>query len=388
MTTTVRMLIFLLVTSAVWGAAHFYVGSRLIRPLPLSPTAKRWAWVALWLLFSIGPLTMVSGRALGTTRIFSALRWVSFTYMGFFVVLFFAMLLRDAVGLVVAWMRLGPSDPERRLFLTNAVHSGVVGLSGFWAGFGLYEARRLATVVEVDVPIDDLPDELVGYQIAQASDIHVGPTIKGSYLQAVVDRINELGADMVAITGDLVDGYVRDLKHEVAALASLKATDGVFFVTGNHEYYWDAPEWVAELRRLGLTVLMNEHRVIERGGSRLLVAGCTDYSAGRMIPGHASDPARARAGAPECNASVLLAHQPGSSTKAAEAKYDLQLSGHTHGGQFFPITLFVGFAHAFVAGLNRLERTWVYVNRGTGYWGPPLRAGVPSEITLLKLVRA
>jgi uncharacterized protein len=169
-------------------------------------------------------------------------------------------------------------------------------------------------------------------------------------------------------------------------LSHLRSNHGSFFVTGNHEYYSGVLPWLAELRRLGITVLQNEHVVIERGNASLVLAGVPDYGAARFDASHRSNPQQAIAGAPEAAVKVLLAHQPRSAAAAAEAGFDLQLSGHTHGGQFWPWNLFVKFQQPFTAGLHPLGRMWVYVSRGTGYWGPPKRFGAPSEITQLRLV--
>jgi predicted MPP superfamily phosphohydrolase len=233
-----------------------------------------------------------------------------------------------------------------------------------------------------------LDPRLVGLRIVQISDIHVGPTIKRARIARMVSEIDALDADIVAITGDLVDGSVASLREHTAPIADLRARHGVFFVTGNHEYYAGAEEWIAELRRLGLTVLLNEHRVLERGGAPFVVAGVTDYSAGRMVPAHASDPHRAAAGAPTGVFKLLLAHQPRSAFAAAEAGFDLQLSGHTHGGQFVPWNLFVPLQQPFTHSLSTMGRLQVYTSRGTGYWGPPVRLGASSEITRLTLAAA
>jgi uncharacterized protein len=243
--------------------------------------------------------------------------------------------------------------------------------------------------VRVDVPIAGLPADLQGFSIAQISDVHVGPTIKGRYVRGIVEAVNGLRADMVAVTGDLVDGSVRDLAEHVAPLADLASRHGTFFVTGNHEYYSGADPWIRELRRLGIRVLINEHVVIEHGRAALAVAGVADTSAHHFDPSHRSDPQRAIQGAPDHVAvRVLLAHQPRSAVQAVHAGYQLQLSGHTHGGQFWPWIHFIRRWQPFTAGLHRLKDLWVYTSRGTGYWGPPKRFGAPSEITLLRLVRA
>jgi len=169
----------------------------------------------------------------------------------------------------------------------------------------------------------------------------------------------------------------------------LQARHGVYFVTGNHEYYSDAPAWVVELRRLGLTVLMNEHVVLCHDGESLVLAGVTDYSAHHFDPAQRSDPHAAILHAPtDSGVNILLAHQPRSAEAAADAGFDLQLSGHTHGGQFFPWNLFVPLQQPYVAGLNKLRNLWIYTSRGTGYWGPPKRLLAPSEITRLRLIVA
>jgi predicted MPP superfamily phosphohydrolase len=241
--------------------------------------------------------------------------------------------------------------------------------------------------VTVEVPIANLPAGLQGFSIAQISDVHVGSQIKRNYVDAIVDAVNSLGADLVAVTGDLVDGSVHDLSPHVEPLGKLRARYGAYVVTGNHEYYSGEPAWTAEFRRLGLRVLINEHVVVRHQGAPLVLAGVTDFSAHHFNPAQRSDPAAALSGAPgDAAVKILLAHQPRSAAAAAQAGFDLQLSGHTHGGQFWPWNLFVRLQQPFTAGLHRLNHLWVYISRGTGYWGPPNRFGIPSEITLLKLI--
>jgi predicted MPP superfamily phosphohydrolase len=253
---------------------------------------------------------------------------------------------------------------------------------------GYFMARRTAAVVHIDVPLAGLPAGLEGFTIAQITDIHVGPTIRREYVEAIVDRVNGLEADLVAITGDLVDGSVRELSPHTAPLARLASRHGTYFVTGNHEYYSGAPSWIQELRRLGAFVLLNEHVVLQHNGETLAIAGVTDYSAHHFDPSQRSDPHGALAGAPAGAVKVLLAHQPRSAASAESAGADLQLSGHTHGGQFWPWNHFVRLQQPFTAGLKRLGRMWIYISSGTGYWGPPMRFGIPSEITRIRLVRA
>ena len=254
---------------------------------------------------------------------------------------------------------------------------------------GFVNARRRAGIRRIDVPIAGLPAALQGLSIVQITDLHIGPTIKRRYLERVVDAVNALDADIVAVTGDLVDGSLRDLRHHTEPLGRLTARYGAFFVTGNHEYYSGVSEWIGEVRRLGLSVLLNEHVVLRHEGVAVVVAGVTDYSAGYFHPSHRSDPAAALAGAPsDAGVRLLLAHQPRSAFAAAALGYDLQLSGHTHGGQIFPWSCLVRLQQPYTAGLHRHGLLWVYTSRGTGYWGPPKRLGAPSEITLLRLIAA
>ncbi|MGE8476313.1 MAG: metallophosphoesterase, partial [Paraburkholderia hospita] len=228
---------------------------------------------------------------------------------------------------------------------------------------------------------------LDGFTIVQISDIHVGPTIKRGYVDAIVDAVNRLEPDLIAVTGDVVDGSVEHLADHTRPLSRLSARHGAYLVTGNHEYYSGAHAWIAEFQRLGLHVLLNEHVVVEHDGAQAVIAGVTDFSAGHFDPAHESDPAAALEGAPgDVLIKVLLAHQPRSAEAAADAGFTLQLSGHTHGGQFFPWNFAVRLQQPFVAGLSRLDNLWVYTSRGTGYWGPPKRLGAPSEITRLRLV--
>jgi len=385
---------------------HGWVGWRLAPALAsVSATAAIWLWVLLIASALLMPLGLMA-RRLKSGTLTAVLTWAGLLFMGLFSTLLVLTLLRDGVlalalvpavvagfaGVDAAWLdplQIGSAEAVPLLALSAT-------LWGFWA------ARRTARVVQVDVPIAGLPATLHGFSVAQISDIHVGPTIRQAYVQRIVARVNALGADMVAITGDLVDGHVDDLRQHVAPLATLSSTHGTFFVTGNHEYYSGAHAWVDELRRLGIQVLMNEHRVlhheaghgagcatVDRDTEMVVVAGVADFSAHHFDESHRSDPAAAMAGAPAgARMRLLLAHQPRSAPAAASAGFDLQLSGHTHGGQFWPWMHFVKFQQPFTAGLHRLADLWVYTNRGTGYWGPPKRFGVSSESTHLRLVPA
>jgi predicted MPP superfamily phosphohydrolase len=373
-----------LIAAGLLVLLHFYVGSRLLPDLPIGMAG--WV-VGVGLLVAscmLIPLGLMARRRAQST---SPDRFVltALISAGAFSSLFVFTLLRDIALSVVSWFLPQSVDVE----VTRLSAIGVVGLAAFATLIGYINARRRARIVEVEVPIKDLPPALHGFSIAQISDTHVGPTIRRDYVEAIVAAVNGLNADVVAVTGDLVDGSVRELVTHVEPLAGLKAKDGTYFVTGNHEYYSGERAWTNELRRMGLHVLMNEHVVLERGDAKLVLAGVTDYSAHHFDPAQRSDPSAALAGAPQdAGAKVLLAHQPRSAAAAASAGFDLQLSGHTHGGQFWPWNLFVRLQQPFTAGLDRLGSLWIYTSRGTGYWGPPKRFGAPSEITRIRLVPA
>ncbi|MDP3796252.1 MAG: metallophosphoesterase [Polaromonas sp.] len=382
--------------AAVSALLHFYIGTRLVPGLATFPPAPFLLMGALVLSALLMPLGLMA-RRVARPPLADTLSWLGLLCMGLFSSLLVLTLLRDA-ALLVLWLGnlLVPGLlPLAEVRTASAKAVPLLGLVVTLLGF--LNARRPAAVVRVDVPIQGLPAALQGFTVAQISDIHVGPTIKQRYLRRIVDKVNALGVDVVAITGDLVDGKVSELAAHVAPLAQLQSRHGTYFVTGNHEYYSGAQPWIDELRRLGLTVLLNEHVVIRQPGSSgeagdasaaLVLAGVTDYSAAHFDPAHRSDPEAALRGAPPAAVRVLLAHQPRSAEAAAKAGFDLQLSGHTHGGQFYPWNLFVRFQQPFTAGLHRLHNLWVYTSRGTGYWGPPKRFGAPSEITWLRLVAA
>ena len=364
---------------------HAYVGWRIVPALPEGPWAIALAAVLVASALLM-PMSLIA-RRVRDRRWADRLAWAGSLAMGLFSSLFVLTVVRDVLLLVlggVAWQWPGALDLPA-VVAGSGVAVPLLGLA--ITAWGFVNARRTAAVVSIDVPIGGLPPGLNGFTIAQISDIHVGPTIKRPYLRRIVEAVNRLDADMVAVTGDLVDGSVRDLAEHVAPLAGLASRHGTYFVTGNHEYYSGAPAWVAELRRLGLHVLMNEHVVLQHGGAPLVIAGVTDFSAHHFDPAQQSDPQAAVRGAPQAT-KVLLAHQPRSADAAERAGFDLQLSGHTHGGQFLPWNLFVRLQQPFTAGLHRLRRLWVYTSRGTGYWGPPKRFGAPSEITRLRLVPA
>ncbi|MCZ2498635.1 metallophosphoesterase [Xylophilus sp. Kf1] len=373
---------------------HLYVGWRLL-PALATGTPLACGLLTVYLVASalLLPLSLRAPVRAGHGNWGTGLKVAALIAMGLFSSLMVLTFLRDLLlvaGTAASFAVDGSRQGLEGFRLWSARLVPLMAAAG--TVLGAINARRTARIKRVEVPIAGLPPAFEGFTIAQLSDVHVGPTIRGPYVQALVDRVNALQADLVAITGDLVDGSVPTLRDHVAPLAALKSRHGSFFVTGNHEYYAGADAWIAELRRIGIRVLLNSHVTIaspDAGGAPLVLAGVADYGAGHFDAGHRSDAVRAMAGSPaQAAARVLLAHQPRSAAAAEPVGFDLQLSGHTHGGQFWPWNHFVRFQQPYVAGLHRLGRMWIYVSRGTGYWGPPKRLGAPSEITLLRLVRA
>ena len=379
-----RFIVFISAITAILGGASFYVGVRII---------SRFEWAfehrgAVWAIFTGFVALQILSPYLyrvfpnSSHRLFPIF-WAGYASLGLFACLFFYTLSTD-VFLALWSLFSGPGTPadlDRRGFLlTCALTVGTVII-------GAVQALGGPCVYEVEIPLAGLPEPFDGLRIVQISDLHVGPTIGRRYTEKVVRLTHSLRPDIVALTGDFVDGTPDRLREGVKPLAGLRAPLGVYFVPGNHEYYWGAVEWIEEFRKMEARPLLNEHVVIRKGGQELVLAGVTDHAAGGMVVGHASSPKKSLEGATASAVKILLAHQPASYAEASAAGFDLQLSGHTHGGQFFPWSIAVKLAQRYFKGLYRHEKMWVYVSRGTGYWGPPIRFGVPSEITAFTLRR-
>lgn len=380
-----------------------YIAWSLLSATRVQRRGKALCAAAVVCILFLMPATILLRKAGHESALVGSVVWLGYLGMGFLSFLFCLAILRDTVRLLIGIqgylkerirnpnpsepVTALPADPSRRRFLGYGVTTGITAAATILTGVGVAEARSVPDVREVNVPIENLPEDLRGFRIVQITDIHVSPTIHRPFVERVVDTVNRLQPDMIAHTGDLVDGSVKRLAYHVEPLSRLRSTYGSFFVTGNHEYYSGADQWIRKVTDLGHQVLLNEHHIIRHGNGRLLVAGVTDYRAGNFNPDQASSPARALRGAEPAHVKLLLAHQPKSIYKAAAAGFDLQLSGHTHGGQFWPWPILVRLVQPFVAGLHRYENTQIYVSRGTGYWGPPIRFGAPSEITLIKLIQ-
>jgi len=384
---------FFLITLFI-GSFFLYIGFRLIgltnSSSPFSPGLRGAFWflllvptVMIWLLPTIFWQRENEGSAFWE----KAFVWLSSLSIGFMSFLLTFTVTRDVILLILL--------PFRTYLFT-----WLVGIEGRFLVFGLslaclitgvFRALGRPFVNKVTIPIKNLHKDLVGLKIAQISDLHVGVTIQKNYVEQVVQIINSLGADIIAITGDLIDGTVKQLKEHVRPLGDLKAVFGVYYITGNHEYYWGAAEWIKEMTALGAIALLNSNVRLKVGETEVMMAGVVDFAAKRFEKDAGPDLGKAlfTVGAPNPRAlKILLAHQPKISQNAADAGFDLQLSGHTHGGQFLPWNFVASFFHRFFKGLGRCGEMWVFVNQGTGSWGPPVRLGTSTEISLLTLSKA
>ena len=395
MSRAAHLILFLSIFVVVLGGIHWYLWARLVRDTGLPLPWRRALTAALALAALSLPLTMVAPRA--APRLAQRLAAPVFFWLGLSFLLLVSLAAIDLARLVaeaaasLAGHPEPPVDPARRLFLGRAVASGALLVAGGCAAAGTRNAWADPLIHEVPVTLPKLPPALSGFTVAQLSDLHVGPTIGEREMRRLAERTNALRADAVVITGDLVDGSVADLGRAVAPLAALRAPHGVYFVTGNHEYYSGVESWLRELRRLGIRVLANERAALGDagpGGARFDLAGTHDWASGPF--GHGPDLDAALAGRDLDRALVLLQHQPRGLDEAVRRGVGLQLSGHTHGGQIVPFNLLVRAFYPYVAGLYRDQGPGgagqIFVSRGAGFWGPPIRLGAPAEIAKIVLL--
>ncbi|MET9603748.1 metallophosphoesterase [Streptomyces sp. NPDC006512] len=273
----------------------------------------------------------------------------------------------------------GPEGVTRRLFVARTLGGAALVATAATVGTGTYGVLRGPRVKRVQVPLARLPRAAHGFRIAVVSDVHLGPVLGRAHAQRIVDTVNRTQPDLIAIVGDLVDGDVQDLGPAAEPLRRLTSRHGTFFVTGNHEYFSGAQQWVDHVRELGLTPLENARRELPYFD----LAGVNDVAG--ETEGHGPDFQAALGDRDRSRTSVLLAHQPIVIDDAVRHGVDLQLSGHTHGGQLWPGKYLAELANPTVAGLERYGDTQLYVSRGAGAWGPPVRVGAPSDITVVEL---
>ncbi len=418
----IALLGFATVVLAAVSLLHGYLWWRLVRSTT-RPGRLRRALTWLTVLLAVLPVAAVLTRRELSLEAQAPLAWVGFTWLGVAFYAFLALLVLEPVRLVLRLRERrrapareaarqaepvpvggpapepapqpgpaadpapdAPPDPSRRLFIARslAVTAGVAALGT--AGAGAYWANSAPVVRRVPVTLPRLDPALDGLRVVTFSDGHLSATYGGRRFERLVETVNAQRPDVVAIVGDLVDGELDELREEVAPLADLVSEQGVFFVTGNHEYFVDTTAWLRHLPTLGVEVLRNERVPITRGGASVDLAGIDDRTAASSgVPGHGADLDAALDGRDDATPVVLLAHQPVQVEQARAAGVDLQLSGHTHGGQLWPFDYAIRLDQPAVEGLSRHGDTQLYVTAGAGYWGPPMRVGARPEVTVVEL---
>lgn len=399
------MIVLFLLIAAVFVALHLYVWRRLVRDTTTRGSAPRRIGTVVLVVFPVLTLLAVRDDLPGIPfRLEGIVDWPGFLWLAVFLYLVLALLAGEAVRPLLRRVlarrdtarteaavapRGTESEPAddapapallaRRVFVSRVVGGSAAAVALGTVGYGTASLLRGPQIKRLTVPLAKLPRSAHGFRIAVVSDIHLSPLLGRDFAQHVVDTINSTQPDLIAVVGDLVDGSVEDLSTSVAPLAQLRARHGSYFVTGNHEYFHDAQRWVGVVRDLGLHPLENART--ELPGFDL--AGVNDVRG--ESEGQGPDFVRALGDRDPARASVLLAHQPVVIDEAVRYGVDLQLSGHTHGGQLWPGNLVFGLTNPTVAGLDRYGDTQLYVSRGAGAWGPPVRVGAPSDITVVEL---
>ena len=385
MSRSASFFVFFGVALSLTAGLHYYIWARLVRDPGLPPLAFRLLTALVILLCASIPLTLWLYRM----RPLENMRPLLLGMFGWMGLMFFTVVLLgigDVGRLFARLLQNGdPVDPARRLAVSRMFGAGVALVATSLGAVATHQGLTRLTVRRAKVRLPRLPKALDGFKLVQLSDIHVGPTILRDFIERVVATTNALEPDAIVITGDLVDGSVEQLREHVAPLAGLRARHGVYFVTGNHEYYSGAEDWCDELTRLGVRVLRNERVTLGNDDASFDLAGVDDSSAHRFGRGHGADLPKAVLGRDPARELVLLAHQPRAVFEAKDQGVGLMLSGHTHGGQMWPWNWLVRLQQPVVSGFETFERTLVWVSNGTGYWGPPMRLGAPAEITELVL---
>jgi uncharacterized protein len=380
----------LILFTLICGGIAAYCAVRLTEPFAFEETqatfVKGFAAVVSGLIFGAFLLTPLSSRR--SANIFMIIAFIAFGFLSITLVL---VLSWDSVRLLCfALAKMGaPEDlllpwnweNTRHKWVAGSILTGAISLS-FAA---LYNASKPAVIRVVDTPIKDLNPALSGLRITQISDIHIGQAVNRKRIEQIVDQCNSIKADLIAVTGDLADGDAEQLRETAAPLATLQAQHGVWFVTGNHDYYSGVDPWCKLAKELNMNVLINESQQINYQGQSIQIAGITDPSGGVFKKGHSPELKRARGDQP-ADLRILLAHQPNCAKTAAALGFDLQLSGHTHGGQYFPFNILIRLFQRYVAGSYQVGDMALFVHRGTTWWGPPMRLGSRHEIAVIRLV--
>ena len=384
-----HLLLFLSVATAVLAFLHLYLWHRLVHHCGWPAPWRRLSTLGLLLLCLSIPLALLVSH-FSSVQVARLLSWLPYTWLGMMLLLVAGAILLDLFQLVNygGGRLVGTGHSQRRRqFVQRLGAASVLLAAGAVTPVALARAAQPCRVVQRRFSFANWPASLDGFRLVQISDLHLGFNLDRDQLAEVVAQVNKLQPDLVAITGDLVDGSLAQLGQEATALAQLQAPHGVYFVTGNHEYYSGVDEWLTFLAGLGIRVLRNEHLLIGGQGDGFYLAGIDDHTPSNATADHGADLAKALRGCQTDHEVVLLAHQPRAIKEAAAHGVSLVLSGHTHGGQIFPFNLLVKLQQPYVAGVHRQGKTWLAINQGTGHWGPPMRLGTFNEITEVRLWR-
>ncbi len=383
-------LTFLTVVLIIMGSVHGYLYGRLVVATALpDPWSTLLALLLAGAVFSI-PFSFVAIRKLDrrVARFFvvPVFVWLGFAFQTFFLVLGID-LVRWVGSFLLPLTGADPlfSDPATALFAWRVTAGIAAGITLLATIFAIWWGLSQMVVKRIEIALPKLPRELDGFTILHLSDIHLDLVHGRSWLEGVVERANGLGADLIAITGDLAEGTVAKFGHDAEPVRRLKAPHGVYFVTGNHEYFHDLDGWLAFLDDFGIRVLRNERVSIDRGAASFDLAGIDDHDGDRLAEGHGPDLGKALEGRDPEQALVLLAHQPRIIKEAAGKDVGLILSGHTHGGQIWPFSYLVYLQQPYVRGLIQEAGTQLYISSGTGFWGPPMRLGTTAEMAVITL---
>ncbi|MDA3917168.1 MAG: metallophosphoesterase [Deltaproteobacteria bacterium] len=390
MTKTLMFIIFFSTVTIIVLSTHYYLWLRLIRDTGLSGLYKNigtYSLIAFTLSF---PIALLADRILPLKYSFPLL-WLSYFWIGVMMLLFFLLFSIDMIKIVVyIFQKLTTAgeeiaNPERREFVSGLIASAASTIVLISSGIGVKNYYSNAVVKKFNVSLKGLPEALKGFKIVQISDLHLGQMMTKKILEQIVDQVNGLKPDLIAITGDLADGSTAKLLNEANPLKNLKADKGIYFVTGNHEYYSGVENWTLAIDKMGIKVLNNENIKIRKKDDYFYLAGVTDHEGKNFGREHASDFKKALSGLENGKKKILLAHQPIAVKKASEYGTDLVLAGHTHGGQIWPFNYFVYLQQRYLKGFYDYNGTKLYVNQGTGCWGPPVRLGSKNEITQIIL---
>lgn len=383
----VGMLIVFSLFLAVVAGGHWYIARGFVLDPQWGSTATFWGLAGIIFGFVLLIAAPIAERNLSRDRsrwlAWPASLWMGFAFLGLVFLGISDVLLAIVLGVGAVVGERAGFEAQASLDRAQAVAAGLVTLIvGFHA---VREGLSFPRVRQVEIHLSRWPRERDGLRIVQISDIHIGALLGRSFASRLVDAVNALEADIVAVTGDLVDGRVQHLAAEVEPFSRLRGREGVFFVTGNHDHYSGADEWAACVGELGLSVLRNDHRILGRGAGAIAIVGVDDHRGSFGGEEGGEDLDRALKGLAPGVPVVLLAHDPGSFKAACARGVDLQISGHTHDGQIWPFRYAVRLATPFVEGVHVRGDSQIYVSRGTGFWGPPMRLGAPAEITEIVL---